>query len=104
LYEVTVGNTTTDLLDEVKKANGIESDYALAKRLDVLPQTISNYRHGRTQMSDEIAVAMAAMIERAPAPILAQLAAERAKSPEVAKVWREAAKALARIGRGGKAS
>jgi hypothetical protein len=47
---------------------------------------ISNYRHGRTQMSDETAVAMAAMIGRAPAPILAQLAAERAKSPEVAKV------------------
>jgi plasmid maintenance system antidote protein VapI len=102
LYEVTVGNTTTDLLDDVKKAEGIESDYALAKRLSVLPQTISNYRKGRTQMSDEIAVAMAALIDRAPAPILAQLAADRAKSSDVAKVWREAAKALARMGRLGK--
>jgi hypothetical protein len=102
LYEVTVGNTTTDLLDEVKKAKGIESDYGLAKRLDVLPQTISNYRKGRTQMSDEIAVAMAAMVGRPAAPILAQLASERAKSPDVAKIWREAAKTLARVGRGGK--
>lgn len=97
-----MGNTTTDLLDEVKKAEGIESDYALAKRLDVLPQTVSNYRKGRTQMSDEIAVAMAALVDRAPAPILAQLAADRAKSPEVAKVWKDAARSLARIGRGGK--
>lgn len=97
-----MGNTTTDLLDEVKKAEGIQSDYALAKRLDVLPQTISNYRHGRTQMSDEIAVAMATMVGRPAAPILAQLASERAKSPDVAKIWREAAKALARIGKAGK--
>lgn len=91
-----MGNTTTDLIDAVKEAKGIPSDYALAKRLGVKPQTISNYRHGRSQMSDETAVAMAAMIGRAPAPILAQLAAERAKSPEVAKVWREAAKTLSR--------
>jgi plasmid maintenance system antidote protein VapI len=98
-----VGNTTTDLIDAVKEAKGIRSDYALAKRLGVLPQTISNYRHGRTQMADEIAVAMATMIDRAPAPILAQLAADRAKSPEVAKIWREAAKSLARTGRAGKA-
>jgi plasmid maintenance system antidote protein VapI len=98
-----VGNTTTDLIDAVKEAKGIQSDYALAKRLGVLPQTISNYRHGRTQMADEIAVAMAGMIDRAPAPILAQLAADRAKSSEVAKIWREAAKALARTGRAGKA-
>jgi transcriptional regulator with XRE-family HTH domain len=94
-----VGNTTTDLIDAVKKAKGITSDYALAKQLGLKPQTISNYRHGRTQMSDETAVALAGMIDRPPAPILAQLAAERAKSPEVAKVWREAARALSRARR-----
>jgi plasmid maintenance system antidote protein VapI len=94
-----VGNTTTDLIDAVKEAKGIASDYAVAKQLGLKPQTISNYRHGRTQMSDETAVALAAMISRAPAPILAQLAAERSKSPEVAKIWREAAKALSRTRR-----
>lgn len=97
-----MGNTTTDLMDAVKEAKGIQSDYALAKQLGVLPQTISNYRHGRTQMADEIAVAMAGRIDRAPAPILAQLAADRAKSPDVAKIWKEAAKVLARSGRSGK--
>lgn len=97
---MTVENTTTDLLDAVKEEKGIPSDYALAKRLGLKPQTLSNYRKGRTQMSDETAVAMAGMIDRAPAPILAQLASERARSPEVAKIWREAAKALSRIRRG----
>lgn len=97
-----VANTSTELLDEVRKARSIPSDYALAKYLAVLPQTISNYRHGRTQMSDEIAIAMAALIDRAPAPILAQLASERAKTPEVARIWRDAAKALARMAKSGK--
>ena len=98
-----MGNTTTtiDLVDEVKKHAGIKSDYALAKRLDVLPQTISHYRHGRTQMSDEIAVKLSKMIGRPPAPILATLAAERSKVPEVARIWQDAAKALIR-GKGGK--
>lgn len=94
-----MGNTTTDLMDALKEAKAIPSDYALAKRLDLKPQTISNYRKGRTQMSDETAVKMAAMVGRAPAPILAQLASERAKSPEVAKIWRDAAKTLARARR-----
>jgi hypothetical protein len=42
----------------------------------------------------EIAVAMATMVGRPPAAILAQLASERAKSPDVENIWREAAKAL----------
>jgi predicted transcriptional regulator len=98
-----VRNTTTDLLDEAKRVVGIPSDYALAKRLGVEPQTISNYRTGRSQASDETAVALCVMTGQAAAPILVQLAGERAKSPEVAKVWRDVAKALARAGRAGKA-
>jgi len=85
---------TTSLLDEVREAKGIGSDYALAKLLAVRQQTISNYRGGRTQMSDEIVLRVARMMGRAAAPLFAQLAAERAKHPDVAKVWREAAKAL----------
>jgi predicted transcriptional regulator len=93
----TVRNTTTDLLDDVREAKGIASDYALAKLLGVRQQTVSSYRSGRTQLSDGMALRVAKMIGRPPAPILAELAAERAKDPEVAKVWRDAAKALARL-------
>ena len=89
-------NATTDLLDEVRKIKGLDSDYALARLLEVRTQTISSYRTGRTQMSDEMALRAARVLGRAPAPVFAQLAAERAKDPEVAKVWAEAAKVLAR--------
>lgn len=36
------------LLDEVKRVSGIESDYALAKTLDLPKQRISEYYKGRT--------------------------------------------------------
>jgi hypothetical protein len=92
----TVKNATTDLLDEVREIKGLRSDYALAKLLEVRTQTITSYRTGRTQMSDEMALRATRALGRAPAPVFAQLAAERAKDPEVAKVWAEAAKVLAR--------
>jgi len=91
-----VKNMTTDLLDEVLKLKGLGSDYALAKLLNVRTQTISSYRTGRTQMSDEMALRAARVLGRAPAPVFAQLAAERAKHPEVAKVWTDAARVLGR--------
>lgn len=94
-----VKNTTTDLLDEVKEMKGLGSDYALAKLLEVRTQTITSYRTGRTQMSDEMALRATRVLGRAPAPVFAQLAAERAQSQEVAKVWTEAAKMLARRAR-----
>jgi plasmid maintenance system antidote protein VapI len=91
-----VKNATTDLLDEVRKIKGLDSDYALARLLEVRTQTISSYRTGRTQMSDEMALRAARVLGRAPAPVFAQLAAERAQDQEIAKVWAEAAKILAR--------
>jgi predicted transcriptional regulator len=95
----TVKNTTTALLNEVRESKGLRSDYALAKLLSVRTQTITSYRTGRTQMSDEMALRTARILGRAAAPIFAQLASERAKDPEVAKVWVDAAKVLARSSR-----
>lgn len=80
---------------------GLESDYRLAKLLGVLPQTVSNYRSGRSQLSDEIAVRLAALMGRHPGHMLASLAADRAKHPDVAKAWQEVAKMLGRR-KGGK--
>jgi plasmid maintenance system antidote protein VapI len=97
-----VGNTTIDLLDEVEKHEGI-TDYEVAKRLGIRPQAVSHYRKGRTRLSDENAVKLCAMIGKDPQPVLALLAAERAergKKYEVARIWRDAARRLAR-GKGG---
>ena len=95
----TVKNTTTALLDEVREAKGLRSDYALAKLLNVRTQTITSYRTGRTQMSDEMALRATRVLGRAAAPVFAQLAAERANDPEVAKVWADAARVLTRSSR-----
>jgi plasmid maintenance system antidote protein VapI len=95
-----VKNATTDLLDEVRRVKGLDSDYTLAKLLNVRTQTISSYRTGRTQMNDAMALRAARVLGRAPAPLLAQLAAERASDQEVAKVWAEAARVLGRKPRG----
>lgn len=90
-------NVTTALLDAVREEKGIASDYALAKLLRVRQQTVSNYRNGRTRVNDEIAVRIAHMLGRPAAPLLAELAAERAKHPDVAKVWKEASSVLGRV-------
>jgi hypothetical protein len=95
----TVKNTTTDLLDEIKDVKGLSSDYAVAKLLEVRTQTITSYRTGRTQMSDEMALRAARVLGRAPGPVFAQLAGERSKDPEVTRVWLDAAKVLARHAR-----
>jgi len=101
-----VGNTTNDLVDEVKKHAHI-TDYGVAKKLGITPQAISSYRKGRTtRISDENAVKLCAMIGKDPAPILALLAAERAERSrkyELARIWRDSAKRLARR-KGGKAA
>jgi DNA-binding transcriptional regulator YdaS (Cro superfamily) len=92
----TVKNTTTELMDEIKEIKGLESDYALAKLLDVRPQTINSYRTGRTQMSDEMALKATRVLGRRLAPVLVSLAAERAADPEIKKVWQEVAKLISR--------
>lgn len=93
-------NTTNTLLDELKEAHGLPSDYALKRLLGMESSGLSNYRNFRSQFSDEMALRAAKLLDRPPAPILAMLAAERAKDPEVAKVWAEAAKTLAQTRRG----
>jgi hypothetical protein len=92
-------DATTNFLDEIRKFKGIESDYRLAKVLGVCQQAISNYRVCRTQMNDVVAVRAAHVMGQSPAPLLAQLAAGRAKDPEVAKAWKEMARTLKRVKR-----
>ena len=90
-----VKNTTTTLLDEARVALSLGSDYALARKLGVRQQTLTNYRSGRTQMSDAIALKIALLLKRVPAAVFAEIAAERSKDAAVAAIWREAAALLA---------
>ncbi len=72
-------NTIT-LLDAVKKAQGIKSDYGVAKALNISLSRMSQYRHGRHELADdEIIVKAANLADMNPAVVLVDFHAARAK-------------------------
>jgi len=80
-------------LDVAKAVQSIPTDYALAKRLEIGQSRISGYRSGRVSgMDDDLAIRVAEMAEVSPAVVLAELAAERSKSPKVRAAWLSLAK------------
>lgn len=79
--------TTKQLIDRAKKASGIESDYALSKVLDVSPSAVTNWRSGRSHPADELAAHLAELAGQNPSSVLADLYAERAKSPAQRALW-----------------
>ncbi len=98
-WGVTVRNTTNVLLDQIREAKGLNSDYALAKVLNVNHGAIGHYRGGRSHMRDDLVLLAAKMLGLAPAPLLNQIAGERTKDAELARIWKDAAKQLGRKGR-----
>lgn len=82
---------TLEYLEAVKKRLGIESDYALAKVLKMRASTISNYRSGRGQMDDEIAVKVAEVLGLHPGVVVLDMHRERAKTPAAKSLWKEIA-------------
>jgi hypothetical protein len=94
-----VRNVASALLDNVQKESPLRSDYKIAKFLGVGRTTVSSYRTGRILMPEETVLRLTNLIGYNPAPLFAELAAERAeraKLPEVARVWRESVKVLGR--------
>lgn len=86
--------TTKQLLDRAKKAQGIESDYRLAQVLGVAKTAITNYRSGRNHPNDEIAARLADLAGQDPSSVIAELYAERAKTPAVRDIWLRMAKQI----------
>jgi transcriptional regulator with XRE-family HTH domain len=81
--------STTEYLDEAKKRAGIESDYALAKRLGVTKAAISNYRQGISKMDDYTAAQIADLLEVDPLEVIAAANAEREKDEKKKDYWRK---------------
>lgn len=79
--------TTKQLLDRAKKAQGIESDYKLAQVLGVVTSAVTNYRAGRSHPDDAVAARLAELAGQDPSSVIAELHAERAKTPEVRQLW-----------------
>ena len=70
--------TTVQLLDAVKAAKGISSDYALAPVLGMTRGAVSNYRQGTRVMDDVAAMKVADALGVDPAYVVACVHAERA--------------------------
>lgn len=93
-------NTTQRLMQEAKSALGIESDYALAKALEMSRQAISHYRTGRSQLDVEGAFRIAEVLGKDPAAIIAAVEAERATKPEAREAWIQRLKQLGGVAAG----
>lgn len=83
-------HSVNQLLDEVKWINQIKSDYKLAQFLNITPNTIANYRHGRSRPDDKTLFKLAelANMEQEDIDVLAvRLHAERSSNQEAKEFW-----------------
>ena len=81
--------TSIEYLDAAKARLGIESDYAMAKLLDITKQAMSNYRHGRNSMDVYAATRVAEILEIDPMEVIAAASAEGEKNPERRNFWQK---------------
>lgn len=81
-------NYVHSLLTAAKTAQGIPSNYRLARVLGVSDNTLNNWQSGRAAPSDLQAIRLAEMAGIDPAAVLAELAAARAKDDGTRAVWR----------------
>lgn len=78
----------------LKLHTGIDSDNGIAKLLGVSRAYIGDVKMERTGFGNEMALKIAAILGVHPAKILADLAIDRAATPEERLVWREVASAF----------
>jgi hypothetical protein len=88
---------TLEYLDAAKRALGVDSDYALAKRLNMRPSSISNYRSGRSSMDDDVCAKVAAAIGTHPGLVMLDMHKERAKTPAERSIWQEIYKGFLKL-------
>lgn len=95
-------NRWLDLLaDDDKSDGGSGSDYRLAQLLGVPKSSISNYRNGRSQMEDRIAIRLAEMLGVPPVTVVAEIHAERSKDPNTQSFWNELSAAMTKARKAG---
>jgi hypothetical protein len=80
--------TPSEYLNATKKAMQIESDYELAKRLEINTGVMSKLRLGSRPISTIIATKIAIALNIDPMTVIADLEAQREKNPSRADFWR----------------
>ena len=86
--------TTKQLIDRAKTAQGISSDYRLSKQLEVSTSAVLNWRAGRSHPDDVLGARLAALAGMEPGLVVAELHAERARTPEAIALWTKIAEQL----------
>lgn len=88
---------TPEVLDAIKKAQGVESDYAVATLLDVTRSAVSKYRLGRSHFDDATAIRAAELAGLDAGYVIACAHAERAKSDPERAAWKSIVSRLAGV-------
>ncbi|MDR1994031.1 helix-turn-helix transcriptional regulator [Azonexus sp.] len=78
----------TEYLEAAKAKIGIQSDYALAKRLDISKSTLAGIRRGSRTMPLIVVVKLAITLEIDPLTMVAELQLLTAKDPRHLEFWR----------------
>ena len=80
-------STTNKLLDKYAKSCYATKDKEIAERLRVKHSTVANWKAGRAHPDAESVEKMATAIGEPVGPWLAQIEAERARTPAGRQVW-----------------
>lgn len=79
---------TIELLTLLKAHYDGASDYAIAKKLGIQPQTVYHWKAGRYFMSDEIGIRAAELLGLDPDIVLLDLHIERESGNVTSPVWK----------------
>lgn len=71
---------TIDLLNRVKAAYSLPSDYALAKKIGISKQAVSRYMKNGAVMDDKVAFTVSELLNLNPAQVVACMHVERAQN------------------------
>lgn len=90
--------TTREVLAAVRARNGIPSNYALARFLDVPEKTVQRWHTGRNLPDDATAARLAELGGLDAGAVVASIHAERALDPAARSLWQGIAERLHRAG------
>lgn len=79
--------TPNEYLDAAKNAMSIESDYELAKRLEITRQRVCEMRNGKLPINNITAFKLAITLNLDPASVLADLERQREKNDKKRGFW-----------------
>lgn len=88
-------NLTIDaLLDRVREAQGLKSDYQMAQATGFSIQKIGNWRHGRVMPDEKACQTLAVAAGLDPDVVIAQVNALRTKDSAARAIWERIAERL----------